>query len=323
MPFFSVIVPVYNAEQTLERCVESVLAQTFSDWELVLVDDGSLDNSGAMCDAYALGSSRVIVHHQENSGVSIARNSGIEKATGLYILFADSDDYCDEKAFEHYYYAIQRNHADIVIAGYKRFEGTTEKDIIPQNERYTVSELAEHICIDASLYGFLWNKAFRTSLIKDKSVCFNPNYYSQEDLDFFISCMQHVKYVETISEIVYIYEYAPGKRFPPVWDFIANQMKLKTVAEQVAVISPKAKKAIEERVVRLLFSCLHSAVEHNRYDEAWDHLMAVSGLRTYMYTTQEKGEMYRIARWFAAERYYRILQYFKWRIRLRKLTGRG
>ena len=92
MPAISVIVPVYQAERLLPQCVESVLGQTFSDWELLLVDDGSRDGSPALCDAYAAGDARVRVFHKPNGGVSSARNLGLEQARGQCIAFLDADD---------------------------------------------------------------------------------------------------------------------------------------------------------------------------------------------------------------------------------------
>lgn len=93
MPLISIIVPVYNSENTLNRCVDSILSQTFHDWELLLIDDGSKDSSGDICDEYARKDSRIKVFHKENGGVSSARNYGIKLAKGEWIIFIDSDDY--------------------------------------------------------------------------------------------------------------------------------------------------------------------------------------------------------------------------------------
>lgn len=91
-PKVSVIVPVYNVEKLLQRCIDSILAQTFTDFELLLIDDGSKDKSGEICDEYAAKDSRIRVFHKQNGGVSTARNLGIDKAQGEWIYFVDSDD---------------------------------------------------------------------------------------------------------------------------------------------------------------------------------------------------------------------------------------
>lgn len=114
-PAFSIIVPVYNAESTLQRCVDSILAQTFEDFELILINDGSKDQSGDICDEYAAKDSRVKTVHKTNGGVSSARNAGLRIAQGEYIAFIDSDDYIDNDyllGFKHY-------DADLIISGAK------------------------------------------------------------------------------------------------------------------------------------------------------------------------------------------------------------
>ena len=100
MPEISIIVPVYNTEKYLHRCIDSILAQTFTDFELILVDDGSSDNSPKICDEYAEKDKRVRVIHQENGGVSRARNIGIDNSCGTYLMFCDSDDYVDKRFCE-------------------------------------------------------------------------------------------------------------------------------------------------------------------------------------------------------------------------------
>ncbi|HEL7541574.1 TPA: glycosyltransferase, partial [Enterococcus faecalis] len=124
MPKISIIVPVYNVEKYLEKCVRSILAQTFTDFELILVDDGSPDSSGAMCDQFAEQDERVKVIHKENGGLSDARNAGIEIATGEYLGFVDSDDYIADDMYELLYTNIVKEDADLSICGiYDVYEG--------------------------------------------------------------------------------------------------------------------------------------------------------------------------------------------------------
>lgn len=115
-PLISVIVPVYNAEQTLKECIDSILIQSMKDFELILVDDGSKDSSPKLCDQYASIDSRVVVIHQENAGVSIARNKGLDIARGEWITFIDSDDYIEHNYFE----GIKNRKESIIIRGYKK-----------------------------------------------------------------------------------------------------------------------------------------------------------------------------------------------------------
>ena len=111
----SVIVPVYNAERYLERCVNSIFAQTFMDYELILVDDGSTDDSGKMCDDYARSNPQVSVFHQTNQGVSAARQAGLDAATGEYVIFADPDDWVEPTMLEELFEVAINNDADVFI----------------------------------------------------------------------------------------------------------------------------------------------------------------------------------------------------------------
>lgn len=105
---FSIIVPVYNVEKYLVRCIESVINQTFKDFECILIDDGSLDNSGNICDEYSLKDSRIVVVHQNNAGVSAARNTGLNIAKGEYICFCDSDDWLEDSLLEQLSFYCQK-----------------------------------------------------------------------------------------------------------------------------------------------------------------------------------------------------------------------
>lgn len=126
MPEISVIVPVYKVEKYLRRCVDSILLQSFTDFELILVDDGSPDGSGAICDEYAQRDTRVQVIHQENSGLSAARNAGIDAAAGEYLLFTDSDDLIHPNTLEWERQALQESGADIALCSIQRFSHIDE-----------------------------------------------------------------------------------------------------------------------------------------------------------------------------------------------------
>lgn len=139
MPLISVIVPVYKVEQYLCRCVDSILAQTFSDFELILVDDGSPDRSGAMCDDYAAKDDRVRVIHKENGGLSSARNAGIDTAIGDYLMFVDSDDVIHPDCLRILVECVERSCAQIATGTFARFSSeNVERDIIVEwNGKYT------------------------------------------------------------------------------------------------------------------------------------------------------------------------------------------
>lgn len=127
MPEVSVVVPVYKVEPYLRQCVDSVLAQTFTDYELILVDDGSPDTCGAICDEYAARDGRTRVIHQENGGLGKARNAGMDQAVGKYLIFLDSDDYWMPATLETLYAEAERNHTQVLVFGSRRFWDGVEK----------------------------------------------------------------------------------------------------------------------------------------------------------------------------------------------------
>lgn len=130
----SVVIPVYNVEAYIEKCIESILSQSFINYEIILVNDGSTDRSGNICDMYANLYKNIYVYHIENKGVSNARNVGIRKAKGKYIHFMDSDDTIDKQMYEEYYNITSNFNYDIVISGYKSIEGTNSTILKPKSK---------------------------------------------------------------------------------------------------------------------------------------------------------------------------------------------
>lgn len=166
----SVIVPVYNVAEYLHRCVNSILGQTYTQFELILVDDGSLDGSGKICDEYAENDSRVLVIHKKNGGLSSARNAGIEAARGAYFLFVDSDDYIREESLCRLLNEVQFEGADLVICGYERRTQSKSAEFIG------VNRAEKKICCDSKTamkmlvsqrFDFVipaWNKLYKREL---------------------------------------------------------------------------------------------------------------------------------------------------------------
>lgn len=140
-PLVSVVVPIYNVEKTLSKCVDSILNQTYPNLEIILVDDGSPDNCPTICDEYALSDKRIKVIHKENEGLGFARNTGIEKATGKYICFFDSDDYIDPKTIEETLLVAEETSADLTYFGH--IEETTRGELIVERLPETPKEIYE------------------------------------------------------------------------------------------------------------------------------------------------------------------------------------
>ena len=183
---FSIVIPVYKTKEYLDHCVESVVAQTFRDFEIILVDDGSPDCCGAMCDAWAAKDSRIVVVHQENGGLSAARNAGIRRATGEYIMFLDSDDWwADPYVLENIAQHLNHTDADILSFNYRKsYNGNLEPLYFPESlpSSETAETLEQMMCLNRWVTGAC-NKAIRRTLLVDNDLFFRTGITS-EDIDW-------------------------------------------------------------------------------------------------------------------------------------------
>lgn len=165
----SIIIPVYKVEEYLDRCVESVLAQTYPNLEILLVDDGSPDRCGEMCDAWAKKDPRIRVIHKENGGLSDARNAGLDVATGEYIGFVDSDDWIDPDMYEKMLAAIKQYDANLAICCfYKHWQlaGTSTRQDIGCDQIYSKQKFLYELILDETVPNYAWNKLYHRSLFE-------------------------------------------------------------------------------------------------------------------------------------------------------------
>ena len=188
MPLISIIVPIYNREQYLHKCIDSILSQTFTDLECILINDGSVDNSPSICDDYAAKDSRVVVIHQKNAGVSAARNAGLDAAQGKWIGFVDSDDFCDPGMYEFLLTNAEKHQADISICGYRSLNENME--IFKKTKAFADITLSgkEAILDLFSLYSkyntqYVYNKLINRKLFSDndKTIRFDQTIKYSED----------------------------------------------------------------------------------------------------------------------------------------------
>lgn len=214
IPKISVIIPIYNAEYFLRRCIDSILAQTFSDFEILLIDDGSSDASGKICDEYAAKDNRVRAFHKKNSGPSAARNEGLDNATGQYVFFVDADDYLSESHL--YNYSLWMENYDIVYQGYRLFDeesnATLERKAIDKEGvgvRQTMDVLCE-IFVYGGLFGPTWSKIFRRSYIEEHGMRFDENLRIREDEIFTFEYCKHVKSIKSLETFTYNYQKTPS-----------------------------------------------------------------------------------------------------------------
>lgn len=199
----SVIVPIYNAEVYLEQCLDSIKKQTYKNFEVILIDDGSTDKSQEICKKFCDSDKRFKLICQKNFGVSVARNRGIEEATGKYIFFCDSDDFCNIDIFENIMKKI--GHNDLLCFGYtKTYKNTQENFIL--NTTINDSKIIRNLIFESDyVRGYLWNKIFNLKVIKDNNIKFNENIHFCEDLIFVSDFLNYTQKVIYINEIGYNY----------------------------------------------------------------------------------------------------------------------
>lgn len=208
---FSIIIPVYNAENYLERCIESVLNQTESSFELLLINDGSTDRSLEICNHFAERDSRIIVFTQENAGVSSARNIGISNASGEYITFVDSDDFVGKSFLSNFSEVLNKESSDLVISGFNLYyENDTTKNSVKLLENQDVEKIinvGQQIAETemASLLSGPFAKVFRRKIINENKIFFDINFHFGEDAIFNHTFLQYITTLQIIDSVEYQY----------------------------------------------------------------------------------------------------------------------
>lgn len=244
-PKISVIIPVYNAEATLRRCVDSVLSQTFTDFECLLINDGSKDRSGDICDEYAAKDSRVRVFHKENGGVSSARNVGLDNLRGEWVTFVDSDDWLTSSSFDG---INVFDEIDLVVMPYYEHYNSSMlspfrlKAEVLNNKSQLKDFYAEYIT--TGLLKCVCGKIYKASILDD--IRFNERIILGEDTLFFLNAFVKVNSLRIIPEPCYVYRLLPptGKYKQDVSNSIYTMRMLFEAYEQNGIVVPEFEKQI-------------------------------------------------------------------------------
>lgn len=232
-PKISVIIPVYKVEKYLEKCLDSVVNQTYRNLEIIIIDDGSPDRCGEICDAYAKSDDRIQVIHKENGGLSAARNDALKIVTGTWISFVDSDDWCELNMYERAIKKAEKTNADLVIYSLYRnmydkeeqihsfpeeFE-TQNKDFIYKLQLSTlVNKYSPFPGGQRWIQGFPWDKLYKASLILDNNLVFPENVEANEDVIFNIHAFQFARSIVFFDEPLYHWRLNPtsiGHKYTP------------------------------------------------------------------------------------------------------------
>ncbi len=209
-PLISIIVPVYRAESYLERCINSILAQTFKAWELLLIDDGSPDRSGEICDSYALKDERIRVFHKENGGVSSAREMGMNNASGVFSIHVDPDDWIDRNMLSSMYEKAISEKADMVVCDFM-IEYSSHSFVDSQKPALLESKIFMRQLQSMERHGSLCNKLIRTQLYREQNLHFPAGMNCWEDL-YICICLLHAGCrLAYISKAFYHYDFSSNE----------------------------------------------------------------------------------------------------------------
>lgn len=235
----SIIVPVFNCEQYLSRCLDSILIQSYKNYEIILIDDGSSDDSGKICDEYSKKDKRIKVIHKENAGVSKARNDGITNSIGRYICFLDSDDYISGNYFDEVF-AILEKYKDVELINFGFYSDVDDlkfnnlsSDLIKYDEKYysNIEEIRNDFVNlwDNSMLYNIWNKIYLREIINKNNICF-PDYFWGEDVKFNRAYLDSISSMYNSKKCFYHYirerEGAVTKKYKPeIFDIRKEEFK--------------------------------------------------------------------------------------------------
>lgn len=270
MPTISVIIPIYNAEPFLPACLDSVLAQTYSDLEIILINDGSTDGSGCICDRYAAMDSRIRVVHQENGGVSQARNRGLELASGELVSFIDSDDTMEPDMYELLVRIMDENHADISHCGYKRFDKNCllVREVNGTHRQFVQTNEEAIVCMLRGLYfsNALWNKLYRRHVLD--GIRFREDLKNNEDVLFNVHAFRQATKTVFIDEGKYHYFDRPTSACNQIK---ARKQELDAIAASEEMLElvqgPQARQVVQLRIYEARVSHYRSLIWETNHSQ--------------------------------------------------------
>lgn len=261
----SVIVALYNASQYLRQCIDNILSQTFQDFELLLVNDGSTDNTGEICDEYAKRDKRIRVFHEQHKGVWHSRQVGIDNASGEYSIHIDADDWALPNMLEEMYWTAVGENADILICDYIE---ETKQGSIYRCQRPTAlltEEVTEDIINrNGKLWGALWNKLIKTKCYRDNNVCFPEGMNMCEDSVTVCRLLEHRPRLSYLPKAFYHYDRTcnqsslTNKYLNVSVDFYEQEIRYREEILALSQISRLARQKLTDELLNIAYITLHS-----------------------------------------------------------------
>lgn len=262
----SIIIPVYKAEKTIRRCLDSILHQSHEEWEAIIVDDGSPDKAGEICDEYERADSRFRVIHQKNSGVSSARNAGLNIVKGDYIAFCDSDDYVEKDWLKFFIQNISG--FDVVVAGLTYIKGNNRTTFKIEAQEAMPSQAAD-VMSKTESFGYLFTKLFKASIIKKHHIRFNEKFRFLEDEEFICRYWTYVEKVKFIDATDYQY-FMP--EFSCKYSNIDNYHLYLSLLENASKFIDYDDSVTMRKYTMGVFRSMMLAYERHDYTEGWRRL---------------------------------------------------
>ena len=294
---FSIVIPCYKVEKYLSECVDSILSQTFTDYEIILVDDGSPDRVPEICDEYAKKDNRIRVIHQKNGGMSRARNAGISAAKGEYLVCIDSDDYIAKNDVLARVAEKTKSGTDVVLYGYQKlFESNNSLggcDVPILDGVCATSKMLFSVLGNNSYCGTAWTKAVKLSILHEHKIKFSPGMIS-EDIDWYLHLMCYAKTFDSINDEAIIYRQRPGS--------ISHSAKIDSLKDNLWILEnwpERIKKTVRDQTTIdalmsvMAFYYANAMVLFSGYDKKLsapykDRMKAMSYLQNYAVTPRAK-----------------------------------
>ncbi|AHM57188.1 putative glycosyltransferase EpsJ [Peptoclostridium acidaminophilum DSM 3953] len=280
-PLISVIIPVYNAEGYIRKCLDSVIGQSYENLEIIVIDDGSTDESGNICDEYGKKDARIRVLHKGNGGVSTARNLGLKMATGKYVGFVDSDDWIEKDMYSFLVSMAEANDADVAACGYYINDDSPPM----QDNECATQSMSQEAAIQTSFlnvsrfcfYGALWNKLFRSDIFKGNGIEFDESISVGEDMLFLSQCIMGS------GKIVYSpipkYHYACNEMGVTSKPFYSQKVSMLKALDKIeSIVTPKYPQlapVVHQRSIQTSCNYLRQAM----YNKSFNDYEAIRRLR--------------------------------------------
>lgn len=298
MELVSIIIPVYNSELFLERCIKSILTQDYKNFELLLIDDGSKDLSGKICDDFSIMDERVVVYHKKNNGVSNARNFGIDQCKGKYVVFVDSDDWVENNYISNLYNFIQNNNLDLACTSFKMIKKNEKKMFKYENELLKEEEKSiKYFDFIHKVSSAPWGKIFKVDVIKDNEIKFEEGIPFAEDFMFLLDYYYCIKSVGLFEETTYNYNcinenQAMKKTYKDMYKYL-----YKVYEREEKFVEKTSNIILKKELVNEKKRLYNASLEHYISTFTVDIQVIISALKLFGYDYSEENAKICIKQW--------------------------